>query len=626
MPVAVRRPDRGGTIARDTTWQAHPVLGALVRVGVLLVPGALAVGTAVLLARTLPAADGAVGRVLWWGAVLVGSTAVLAVTDRAARRLLPLAVLLELSLVFPDRAPSRLRAARTPSVRELEDRLAKLHGSGAGDEASHAAETLVTLVGILGLHDKRTRGHSERVRAFTDLLTEELGLPEEERQRARWAALVHDIGKLDVPGAVLNGTTALDDEAWALIRRHPEEGVRLAAGLLPWLGDWGRCVVEHHERFDGGGYPHGLAGEQISRAARIVSVCDSFEVMTSARSYNTVRTASGARRELIRCAGTQFDPEVVRVFVGISLGRLLWVLGPLTWLAQVPFVAAGDRAGQLVKAGALTAAVGGLVAAGALPGPASGTPERPRAVAVAAGPAVGAPVLPAPSAAAPRLRRPPARRGAPGARTGPARAPGRATARRRAGVPARAARRPSGAAVCSRPRDRAAGPTGAPCDRPGADCQPAALHQPRAEHHPRADRCTVAERDPRADRRPRADRGPGADACARPDRSPGADRPARAACCPGADRRARADRRAQRVAQPARARPAADLRSATPRHRHGLAVPVRDRADLRAADGRPAGAAGARTGRPVRGVLLLGRDRHHGVRHRDRRPARAAPG
>ena len=385
-------------VARDR-WTARPVLGAALRLTALLGPVVAGVAVAVVLAALLPEATTTAAQVLWWAAVLGGSAAGLWGSDRVARRLLPLAVLLELSLVFPDRAPSRLRAARTSSVRDMDSRLARLRGQGAPMEPYEAAETLVVLVGILGLHDKRTRGHAERVRAFTDLLSEELGLDEDSRMRLRWAALVHDLGKLTVPASVLNGGTDLRDEDWAALRAHPAEGVRLVAGLLPWLQEWGGAVGEHHERWDGTGYPHGLAGEQISYAARLISVCDSFEVITSSRSYQAARSAAAGRAELIRCAGTQFDPAVVRAFVGISLGRLRWVLGPVTWLAELPFVVTADKAGQAVKVASVTAMTAGLLAVGALPGsgerlPVDGVP------AVAAGepvlvPAGGTSALPA---------------------------------------------------------------------------------------------------------------------------------------------------------------------------------------------------------------------------------------
>lgn len=382
-------------------WQARPALGGALRVAALVVPVLVGLGAAVLLATSLPAADGLLERIAWWSTVLGGSVLATYATDRVARRLLPLAVLLELSLVFPDRAPSRLRAIRSASVRDLDTTLARLRGEGVPMQPYEAAETLVTLVGILGLHDKRTRGHSERVRALTDLLTDELRLDEDARMRLRWAALVHDLGKLTVPVTVLNGTARLEPSEWELLRQHPDEGVRLVSGLLPWLGAWGAAVGEHHERWDGGGYPRGLAAEEISYAARLVSVCDAFETMTSARSYKAARTAADGRRELARCSGSQFDPAVVRAFLSISLGRLTWVLGPITWLAQVPFVAAADRAGQAVKAGAVAAAVGGLVALGAVPGPLAGTAEPPvLPVAVAAPPPAAVPQAPSQGAPA----------------------------------------------------------------------------------------------------------------------------------------------------------------------------------------------------------------------------------
>ncbi|MCW2680903.1 MAG: hypothetical protein JWM62_2304, partial [Frankiales bacterium] len=355
---------------RTDRWAAHPALGALLRVGILVVPIVVGVLVAWAVAGALPRPTAFGDEVGWWAAVLGSSYLTVVLVDRLARRLLPLAVLLELSLVFPDRAPSRMRAARTSSVRDLENRLSRLRGEGVAMGPYEAAETLVVLVGILGVHDKRTRGHSERVRAFTDLLTAELGLPEEDRVRVRWAALVHDLGKLTVARSVLNGGRDLSEDDWVSLRRHPAEGERLVAGLLPWLGQWGGAVGEHHERWDGTGYPSGTAGEDISYGARVVALADSFEVMTAARSYKAPMSAVDARRELAACAGTQFDPTLVRVFLGISIGKLRWVMGPLTWLAQLPFVTAGDRAGQAVKGATSAAAVAGLVGLGALPAPA----------------------------------------------------------------------------------------------------------------------------------------------------------------------------------------------------------------------------------------------------------------
>ncbi len=355
---------------RTDRWAAHPTWAAVVRITVILVPLGLSVLTAVVVGRLLPVGETRPARVGWWLAVFAASSAVLFVTDRLARRLLPLAVLLELSLVFPDRAPSRMRSLRTPSVRDLESRLARLRANGATTAPLEVAETLVLLVGVLGLHDKRTRGHSERVRALVDLLTDEMGLSDEDRGKARWAALVHDLGKLTVPVTVLNKPGSLDDSEWDAIRKHPEEGTRLAAGLLPWLGDWGRAIGEHHERWDGLGYPAGLAGEQISLSARIVAVADSYEVMTTHRSYSRARSASVARQELTDCAGAQFDPHVVRCFLSISLGRLKWIYGPLTWLAEFPFLAI-DRAGQAARLATATLGVGGLAVTGVIAPPAA---------------------------------------------------------------------------------------------------------------------------------------------------------------------------------------------------------------------------------------------------------------
>jgi HD-GYP domain-containing protein (c-di-GMP phosphodiesterase class II) len=140
------------------------------------------------------------------------------------------------------------------------------------------------------------------VRAFTDLLAGQLKVPEEDRERLRWAALLHDVGKLEVPARILNKPGKPEPSEWERLKAHPAAGAAVAAPLLPWLGPWGAAIVEHHERFDGTGYPAGVSGEGISLGGRIVTVADSFEVMTAARSYKKPMSVPAARRELAACA------------------------------------------------------------------------------------------------------------------------------------------------------------------------------------------------------------------------------------------------------------------------------------------------------------------------------------
>ena len=266
--------------------------------------------------------------------------------ERAGRRLLPLAALLNLSLLFPDRAPKRFAVARrVGKPRDLQRQLQEARDRGVtGGEVAHMQEVL-ELVAALSVHDRQTRGHSERVRVFTDLIAEEMKLAPGDRARLRWASLLHDIGKLVVPAEILSKPSKLSEAEMDNVRRHPDEGARLIGPLNAWLGEWAGAVPDHHERFDGRGYPRGLAGEQISLAGRIVAVADSYEVMTAMRPYRKPIGVSAARQELVRCSGAQFDPMVVRAFLNISMGRLWRVVGLGSWIAQLPLIGWIDRLG-----------------------------------------------------------------------------------------------------------------------------------------------------------------------------------------------------------------------------------------------------------------------------------------
>jgi hypothetical protein len=343
------------------------VWAVLLRIVIFLLPIACALFVTWSAQQVLPVPQDSGDRVLWWATLLGLGLAVALSAERLARGLLPLATLLQLAMLFPDRAPSRFRVARQAgSVRQLEATAA------SGAEGATTAEEILALVARLSAHDRRTRGHAERVRVYTDLIASEMALPEEDRYRLRWAALLHDIGKLSVDADILNKTDPLTEDEWTEIRRHPHEGVRLIGPLAEWLGPWAKTIAHHHERYDGAGYPEGLAGERIWLGARIVAVADAYDTMTSVRSYKLPVATRAAREELVACSGRQFDPWVVRSFLAVSLPRLLWATGPVSLLVHVPFLARLQVAGQVgvtTAAQAVTATAAAAVIATGLVGP-----------------------------------------------------------------------------------------------------------------------------------------------------------------------------------------------------------------------------------------------------------------
>jgi putative nucleotidyltransferase with HDIG domain len=357
-------------------------LSTVVSATAFLIPIALSIIAAAVVARTLATPNGALMTVGWWVIVLGTPLIVLVVTDRLARRLLPLAVLLKMTLVFPDQAPKRMAVARKAgSTRDLARRVQEAKDNGMRDAPVIAAEKILVLAGALNVHDRRTRGHSERVRMYTDLIAEEMKLPQADRDRLRWSALLHDIGKVAVHPDILNKPGALDDAEWEQIKNHPLEGAKLTAPLSAWLGQWADTMAEHHEKYDGSGYPRGLAGQEISMGARIVAVADAYDVMTAVRSYKAAMTPQAARAELLACAGTHFDPAVVRAFLDISIGRVRVVAGPVAWLGSLPFVGNVPTLAQVGVAAVRTAAISMSFAGAVVVGAAHVTYHPPAATA-----------------------------------------------------------------------------------------------------------------------------------------------------------------------------------------------------------------------------------------------------
>jgi len=168
----------------------------------------------------------------------------------------------------------------------------------------------------LDTRDTETQGHSRRVSEYTVTVARHMGVQEPELTQMRWGALLHDVGKIGVPDAILRKPGPLTPEEWVEMRKHPELGRRILSGIK-FLEGAVPVVYCHQERYDGTGYPRGLKGDQIPLGARIFAVVDTLDAMTMNRPYRKALPYERAHEEIRQFTGSQFDPEVVDHFLQI---------------------------------------------------------------------------------------------------------------------------------------------------------------------------------------------------------------------------------------------------------------------------------------------------------------------
>lgn len=183
------------------------------------------------------------------------------------------------------------------------------------------AQIINAMVKVIENVDPYTKGHSERVAAYGQAIGRKLHLKPLELNRLHLIAMLHDLGKQSIPVEILRKTGRLTEDEFALIKQHPEKGADMLRGISLFSQNHLRAISEHHERWDGRGYPKGLAGESIDSWARIISVADAFDAMTTDRPYRPAITPEAALCELKRGAGTQFDPRMVSLFASVYDSR-----------------------------------------------------------------------------------------------------------------------------------------------------------------------------------------------------------------------------------------------------------------------------------------------------------------
>ncbi len=175
------------------------------------------------------------------------------------------------------------------------------------------SSSLVMLANAIELRDQYTRGHVERVRDHAQVLGRQMGLTSSQMEQLHYGSILHDIGKIHIPESVLKKPGPLSESEWADMKKHPLIGAEMVKDI-PYLAPAIPVIRSHHERWDGTGYPDGLAGEDIPLVARIVTVADSLDAMSTSRPYQQAMTPDQAYEEILRNSGTKYDPAVVRAF------------------------------------------------------------------------------------------------------------------------------------------------------------------------------------------------------------------------------------------------------------------------------------------------------------------------
>jgi HD-GYP domain-containing protein (c-di-GMP phosphodiesterase class II) len=208
------------------------------------------------------------------------------------------------SVILPDEAQTASEALRLADARMYEQK--------RSGHRSASRQTADVLVRVLAEHSGELEEHAHGVAALASEAAERLGLESHEVATVRLAAELHDVGKAAIPREILHKAAPLDEHEWAFIRSHTTIGERIVLAA-PALAGTAHLVRASHERVDGTGYPDGLAGDAIPLGARIIAVCDAFDAMVADRPYRKARSVADAVAELRRCAGTQFDPQVVEI-------------------------------------------------------------------------------------------------------------------------------------------------------------------------------------------------------------------------------------------------------------------------------------------------------------------------
>jgi HD-GYP domain-containing protein (c-di-GMP phosphodiesterase class II) len=218
-------------------------------------------------------------------------------------------------LLLGDRTPGRFRREEAFSIEKIASQLAvALENARLYDDMRQLfISTVSSLANAIDAKSPWTKGHSERVMRVAAGIAQDMDLTPAMVERVRLVGLLHDIGKIGILEALLEKPDELDEDEFPPLRLHPEKGVAILAPI-DQLKDVLPGILHHHERFDGSGYPSGLAGEEIPLEARIVAVADAFDAMVADRPYREGLKVPEALDELTRCAGSQFDPTVVTIF------------------------------------------------------------------------------------------------------------------------------------------------------------------------------------------------------------------------------------------------------------------------------------------------------------------------